>query len=302
MMDEIFSDDPNSEQVVLDTGKIADCKAWDVSPVPPISKTVIYTAVVPPNLEGKVPYKWSIIPGTKADIIGPDDQKTVKVHGLEAGKAIIKVEITPTDQEPFIVSHPVTVVPKVVKLDPGHGGDDPGAIGPTGLKEKDINLKIALKLKAKLEAEGITVLMTRTGDQTVTKEARANEVKNDRPNLFLSIHQNSADNNNAKGTETFINRIKDPKHPTPLEQSEIDFAKKVQAKVHGVVQEENRNEGEPKGAGFTVIQNSLNGNTTSCLNEVTFINNPACEARLRDDGFLDSIAEAMKEAIMETLQ
>ena len=142
-----------------------------------------------------------------------------------------------------------------------------------------------------MEAEGIIVLITRTEDQTVKKEARANEVKNDRPHLFLAIHQNS-DGTKAKGTETYIT------NQEPNDNDEA-FARKVQAKVYGVVQEDNRNEGNPKEAGFVVIKHSLNGNTTSCLNEATFISNPESEAKLKDDAYLDKIAEAMKQAIMD---
>jgi len=90
-------------------------------------------------------------------------------------------------------------------IDPGHGGKDPGAIGRTGTKEKDINLDIAKRLKKLLEEElKVDVLMTRKGDTFVglkerTKFANANEGK-----LFISIHCNSIRSRRIRGFKTYI--------------------------------------------------------------------------------------------------
>lgn len=84
-----------------------------------------------------------------------------------------------------------------IMLDPGHGGTEPGAIGPLGLKyaEKDINLNFSFKLKAELEALGAKVLMTRTTDTTVSLAARLSASRKARPDMFISVHANSmADN------------------------------------------------------------------------------------------------------------
>ncbi len=84
-----------------------------------------------------------------------------------------------------------------IMLDPGHGGTESGAIGPLGLKyaEKDINLNLSFKLKTELEALGAKVLMTRTTDVTVSLAARLTASRNARPDLFISLHANSMDDN-----------------------------------------------------------------------------------------------------------
>lgn len=84
-----------------------------------------------------------------------------------------------------------------IMLDPGHGGSDPGAIGPLGVKysEKAINLNTAMKTKTELEKLGATVLMTRATDKDVTLDERVTASRNAKPDLFISIHANSMGDN-----------------------------------------------------------------------------------------------------------
>lgn len=94
-------------------------------------------------------------------------------------------------------------IAKVV-LDPGHGGNDSGASGPTGLKEKDVTLDIARRVAPILVKDGMQVVLTRDDDRYVTLEertARANQVAAD---LFLSIHCNAAENHARHGIETYV--------------------------------------------------------------------------------------------------
>ena len=90
-----------------------------------------------------------------------------------------------------------------VVIDPGHGGKDPGAIGPRGIKEKNINLEIAFRLRSTLESEGIQVVMTRDTDVFVTLEGRAEISRRESPDAFVSIHANAAKSSRAKGIETY---------------------------------------------------------------------------------------------------
>lgn len=95
--------------------------------------------------------------------------------------------------------------PFVVVIDAGHGGKDPGSIGYTlKIKEKNINLKAALKLGELLEKEqGVKVIYTRRKDVFIPLDQRADIANRAKADLFISIHANAAENRSARGTETF---------------------------------------------------------------------------------------------------
>jgi N-acetylmuramoyl-L-alanine amidase len=92
--------------------------------------------------------------------------------------------------------NPVTVSgtvvgPADVVLDPGHGGDESGALGPGGTREKDVNLAVAKATQRELEAHGTRTVLTRTGDYRVPLASRAAIAKALAPKVFLSIHHNA---------------------------------------------------------------------------------------------------------------
>jgi N-acetylmuramoyl-L-alanine amidase len=97
---------------------------------------------------------------------------------------------------------------RVVVIDPGHGGRDPGSIGPNGLREKDVTLMISRRLASILEERGYEVHLTRTTDTLIALGDRprlANLWRGDRPvAVFLSIHTNSVRSPSARGFETFF--------------------------------------------------------------------------------------------------
>ncbi|HYB12802.1 MAG TPA: N-acetylmuramoyl-L-alanine amidase [Myxococcota bacterium] len=91
-----------------------------------------------------------------------------------------------------------------VVIDAGHGGDDQGAGGPSGLLEKNIVLDVARRLATRLRDDGLEVVMTRDGDHAVSLEQRAAVANESRGELFLSIHANAAPSPKARGIETFF--------------------------------------------------------------------------------------------------
>lgn len=93
---------------------------------------------------------------------------------------------------------------KVVVLDPGHGGKDPGASGATGLREKDVVLAIAKLVKANLEAQRIKVYLTRESDVYPQLSERCAFAAKKKADLFISIHADGAATAEAHGVETFI--------------------------------------------------------------------------------------------------
>ncbi|MFH0778237.1 MAG: N-acetylmuramoyl-L-alanine amidase [Candidatus Eisenbacteria bacterium] len=94
---------------------------------------------------------------------------------------------------------------RIVVLDPGHGGEDPGAVGPHGLREKDICLEIAKRLKEIIDkTEGMKAFLTRTGDYFVPLRKRTRIAKELGADAFVSIHANASRSRGATGTEVFF--------------------------------------------------------------------------------------------------
>ena len=93
-----------------------------------------------------------------------------------------------------------------VVIDAGHGGDDLGAVGQQGVKEKDLNLTVAKQLAAKISQKHpeVKVVLTRDTDVFLTLQKRADIVNKNHADLFISIHTNAAENRKACGAETFI--------------------------------------------------------------------------------------------------
>ncbi|MDD5087832.1 MAG: N-acetylmuramoyl-L-alanine amidase [bacterium] len=109
-------------------------------------------------------------------------------------------EVTPGAPDPNL---PQWTLRSVI-VDPGHGGKDPGAVGAGGIFEKQITLEIALKLARLLESHGIAARMTRVDDRFVSLRERARFANDERGDLFVSIHCNSARDTSIRGVETYF--------------------------------------------------------------------------------------------------
>ena len=97
---------------------------------------------------------------------------------------------------------------KVIVIDPGHGGQDPGKVSADGVQEKEINLSIAKKMQKILEAEGIVVIMTREDDTSSDRKSedmrrRVEIIEESKPIAAVSIHQNSFSNHAVRGPQVF---------------------------------------------------------------------------------------------------
>ncbi|MDU7967732.1 MAG: N-acetylmuramoyl-L-alanine amidase, partial [Paeniclostridium sordellii] len=93
-------------------------------------------------------------------------------------------------------------MPKKVFLDPGHGGNDSGAIGVNNLYEKDIVLQVAKKVEELLKKQGLEVKLSRDVDKTLALKDRTDMANSWKADCYVSIHCN-AFNGNAKGLETY---------------------------------------------------------------------------------------------------
>lgn len=111
----------------------------------------------------------------------------------------------------------------VVAIDAGHGGQDPGAIGPNGLREKNVTISIARKLQALLNSDpAFKAVLTRDGDYFISVMGRSDVARKQGANLLVSIHADAAPNRNAKGASVWVlsNRRANSEMATWLEQHE----------------------------------------------------------------------------------
>lgn len=216
----------------------------------------------------------------------------------------------------------------LVVIDPGHGGVDPGRIGPSGLREKDIVLQVSKRLATVLAERGYDVRMTRTTDTLINLDHRApmaNEWRGSRPGLFLSVHANGVSDRRANGYETFFlsdARTEDERrvaemenaavayeeNTRPLATDDLDFIRQglrnefyilASNSLAGLVQDEfdefhrGRNRGV-KQAGFRVLVGAF---MPAVLIELAFISNPAEERLLGSGTFQVRAARAIADAV-----
>lgn len=211
-----------------------------------------------------------------------------------------------------------------VVIDPGHGGKDPGAMGPTGLKEKHVVLKIAKKLKRRLEKElGCQVILTRRKDRYLPLTQRTAIANSRKADLFVSIHANAAPYRRLRGVETyFLNfaldedamRVAARENATSekrigelksilndiLKNSKVNESSRLAAEIQkSLVSTLKRRYRRVKDLGvkqapFFVL---IGARMPSVLVEVSFISNREEEKRLKSDAYLERIAEGIAKGI-----
>lgn len=180
---------------------------------------------------------------------------------------------------------------KIVCLDAGHGGNDPGAIGPSKTMEKDNTLAIVLLLRDMLESNGATVVLTRDTDRNVAfpdssaseeLAARVEIAKDANADIFISIHNDSFTSNTAMGTTTFHYGDAKSKKLASLVQKNL-------------VAELGTKDNSSRFASFYVIRYSK---ITAILIEVAFISNPEEEVLLSSIDGRSKIAESIFQGIV----
>ena len=208
---------------------------------------------------------------------------------------------------------------KLIVLDPGHGGNDPGATGYNGLREKDVVLAVAKLVKQHLRNYNADVLLTRSTDDFITLKNRAIFANSRKADLFVSIHCNASDNRTASGTRSYIyDRVASSKEAaeaakfenkntgaleflmndlrkSAFEYLSIEAAGNIQQNlISGLKLKWLPTERAP----FYVIANT---NMPSVLVEIAFISNPKEEAKLDSEEFKEKVAESMSSGIIQYL-
>lgn len=172
-----------------------------------------------------------------------------------------------------------------IAVDAGHGGSNLGALGPTGVREKTLTLKIAERLRRDLEQAGAHVIMTRNRDIFVSMEDRTLMLRKEDPDLMVSIHLNaSADPIHVSGTSTYY------RYPGFRPLSLDIYKRMVALGLNGY--------GNVGGFNF-----ALNGPTDfpNALVETVFLSNPADEDRVLKSAFRQRIARAILAGIQDFL-
>ena len=191
-----------------------------------------------------------------------------------------------------------------VVIDPGHGGKEPGAIGPTGLVEKDVNLDVAQDVERLLTDEGAKVVMTRTADYYTTIRNRAEIALALKPQVFISIHHNAEPDgpSDVPGNESYYQIASaDSKRLAGLLWEEITAA----FTPYHVAWDADTDHGakyRPSASGgdyYGILRRAAG--VTTVLSEAAFITNPPEEDLLRDAAFKHAEAQAITKAITRFL-
>lgn len=184
---------------------------------------------------------------------------------------------------------------KVVVLDAGHGGSDPGAGNQQGVMEKDINLAIMLKLKALFDADEkhrIGVYCTRTTDANPSLQERVELANESDCDLFLSVHNNST----SSGRTSSINGTAVMYRTGDETGASKAFAESVQRHLLAVLG--SRDKGLIAGDEIYIVRTSK---SPVALAEIGFLTNTEELKNLTDEAYQERAAEAMYEAVLETL-
>ena len=217
----------------------------------------------------------------------------------------------------------------VVAIDPGHGGEDPGAIGPSGLREKDVVLAVALKLRERINSvPGMRAMLTRDGDYFVPLGERVRKARRVQADLFVSIHADAFFTPEARGASVFAlsangasstaarwmankenaadlvggvntGAVRDAQVLRAMVEMSTDAQIKDSLKIGREVLERIGQVGRlhkrgVEQAGFAVLKAP---DIPSILVETAFISNPDEEAKLRSDDYQDRLVEALHTGI-----
>lgn len=167
-------------------------------------------------------------------------------------------------------------------LDAGHGGSDPGAVGPGGTYEKQITLAVTLRLRELLEQAGAEVIMARTDDRFVDLRPRAQAANGAQAEIFISIHANSALSSTAAGTETYYWT----NHPRSLQLARAVHSQLVRAL--GLPDRQVRQND------YVILREAQ---MPAVLVELAFLSNPAEERLLLNPDFQQRAAIAIQDGI-----
>jgi N-acetylmuramoyl-L-alanine amidase len=208
----------------------------------------------------------------------------------DQGKAPIALNVSKANSLAQGDSTPIPVRPgaRVVVIDPGHGGRDPGAIGARGLQEKEVVLSVSKQVMAKLRRRGINAMLTRSDDREIDLAPRVAQAARVRANVFVSIHANaiSLSRPDINGLETYYYGSAEGRQLAKAIHSQVLRNRGV--KDRGIRQ-----------ARFYVIRRT---SMPAVLVEVGFVTGAQDSVRLASPTYRTALAESIAQGILDYLQ
>lgn len=268
-----------------EVGPVLDRSPDQAAPTTTTTTTTTVPSIFPPISDEQVPAVRTST-GLVLPVLGRTDD------GWEV--------VTPCENTAVVSGEPVHGAHVV--LDPGHGGSEPGAVGPSGLTEKELNLDVALRVKALLEAEGATVVLTRSSDIRVTLATRSYLATALQPIAFLSIHHNAAPIGVGPrpGSELY-HQLESPQSRRLAgllwEELQEHFSPFATEWAVGDAPGARARQSARTGDDFYGVLRRTEG-VASVLVEAAFISNPTEDELLRTAAFRDAEARAIADAVL----
>ncbi|MDO4542571.1 MAG: N-acetylmuramoyl-L-alanine amidase [Bacillota bacterium] len=181
---------------------------------------------------------------------------------------------------------------KIIAIDPGHGGRDPGAVGVSGVLEKDINLQLSRYLKNYLEKNGAEVILTRTKDEALGEskkedlDARAEIVTAAKADIFISMQCNAIPDQSCRGAQIFY---------YPNSQKGQDLAEAIQRRFWNETEQIIKREAQTISAPYILKAVDI----PAVIVEAGFLSNPEEEALLLDKEYCRKVAKAAFNGIVD---
>ena len=333
--------DPKTVRVVCDLGSSNDVKAFYLEdPFRVIidafgetyktQRPCVVSSVKPQGMQTRVTDQAAVLPEEqkRPTLLHKPSGQAKEIPSMEQQPGPTKEELAIQNKKlamlkgkPSLAKQLGLCVRRIV-VDPGHGGKDPGAIGPTGLKEKDVTLKLAKKVAARLREElGAEVILTRDRDVFVPLEQRTAIANAQKADLFVSIHTNAAPSSRLRGIETYYLNFAVDEHAMRvaalenassskrmgdlsgilnqiLKNTKVDESSRLARAVQdALIQSIRGNGGKDLGvkqAPFFVL---IGAKMPSILVETSFISNAEEERMLKDNAYLDQLSSGIVSGI-----
>jgi N-acetylmuramoyl-L-alanine amidase len=265
-----------------------------------------------------------------SDLVMVDGQQVRLSAPVERKREII---IVPQDFENKVLDR-LRAAPRIIPgpartfkviIDPGHGGNDPGATSRSGIKEKNINLDVAKKLRDELQRQGIDVVMTRARDESVSLERRTEIATKANADLYVSVHANSNPSSSLDGIEVYVCKVLGTKEKNDEQLRRnydllyrtlnMENDKKYRLIVADMMMGYKRSESSAlasqiasklvrelrvsshgvKSSGFFVVRNTL---MPAVLVEIGFLTNPREEKLLNTAAYRQKVADSLADSIV----